>query len=215
MRFLPIILLTVSCGFFETKQERKDPLFVAAKDAGYLKDGVIKSDIENFKQKIISAKYIESLMVGRVSVGVSEVAEYYDKNKNEYKRNGDEALVLVFEKLNKNTAIKIKNTLERNDFDSERVSEAIQKNTPRRIFLEKKDLRPDLAKRVFAKEGASFIIQRDDGFVVFFTINLFKKGTIKDLADVSDNVQAKLLALKKHILKEEIKDSLYTIYGYN
>ena len=39
--------------------------------------------------------------------------------------------------------------------------------------------------------------------------------TIKDLADVSDNIQAKLLALKKHILKEEIKDSLYTIYGYN
>ena len=215
MRFLPIILLTVSCGFFETKQEKDNPLFVAAKDAGYLKDGVIKSDIENFKQKIVSAKYIESLMVGRVSVGVSEVAEYYDKNKNEYKRRGDEALALVFEKLNKNTAIKIKNTLERNDFDSEKVSKAIQKNTPRRIFLVKKELRPDLAKRVFAKEGTSFIIQRDDGFVVFFTINLFKKGTIKDLADVSDNVQAKLLALKKHILKEEIKDSLYTIYGYN
>tara|TARA_Y100000766_G_scaffold25717_1_gene17794 strand:- start:466 stop:1113 length:648 start_codon:yes stop_codon:yes gene_type:complete len=215
MRFLPIILLTVSCGFFETKQEKDNPLFVAAKDAGYLKDGVIKSDIENFKQKIVSAKYIESLMVGRVSVGVSEVAEYYDKNKSEYKRRGDEALVLVFEKLNKNTAIKIKNTLERNDFDSEKVSKEIQKNTPRRIFLEKKELRPDLAKRVFAKEGAPFIVQWDDGFVVFFTINLFKKGTIKDLADVSDNIQAKLLALKKHILKEEIKDSLYTIYGYN
>ena len=205
----------MSCGFFETKQEKDNPLFVAAKDAGYLKDGVIKSDIENFKQKIVSAKYIESLMVGRVSVGVSEIAEYYDKNKNEYKRRGDEALALVFEKLNKNTAIKIKNTFERNDFDSEKVSKAIQKNTPRRIFLEKKELRPDLAKRVFAKKGASFIIQRDDGFVVFFTINLFKKGTIKDLADVSDNIQAKLLALKKHILKEEIKDSLYTIYGYN
>ena len=205
----------MSCGFFETKQEKDNPLFVAAKDAGYLKDGVIKSDIENFKQKIVSAKYIESLMVGRVSVGISEVAEYYDKNKNEYKRRGDEALALVFEKLNKNTAIKIKNTLERNDFDSEKVSKAIQKNTPRRIFLEKKELRPDLAKRVFLKEGSSFIIQRDDGFVVFFTINLFKKGTIKDLADVSDNIQAKLLALKKHILKEEIKDSLYTIYGFN
>lgn len=215
MRFLPIILLTVSCGFFETKQEKDNPLFVAAKDAGYLKDGVIKSDIESFKQKIVSAKYIESLMVGRVSVSVSEVAEYYEKNKNEYKRGGDEALVLVFEKLNKNTAIKIKNMLERNDFDSEKVSKAVQKNTPRRVFLEKKDLQPNLAERVFAKDGASFIIQRDDGFVVFYTINLFKRGTIKDLADVSDNIQAKLLALKKHILKEEIKDSLYTIYGYN
>ena len=215
MRFLPIILLTVSCGFFETKQGKDSPLFVAAKDAGYLKDGVIRSDIESFKQKIVSAKYIESLMVGRVSVGVSEVAEYYDKNKNEYKRRGDEALALVFEKLNKNTAIKIKNTLERNDFDSEKVSKTVQKNTPRRIFLEKRDLQANLAERIFVKEGASFIIQRDDGFIVFYTINLFKKGTTRDLADVSDNIQARLLALKKHTLKEEIKDSLYIIYGYN
>ena len=67
-------------------------------------------------------------MVGRVSVSVSEVAEYYEKNKNQYKRVSDEALVLVFERQNKNSAIKIKSVLERNNFDSERVSKTIQKN---------------------------------------------------------------------------------------
>ena len=215
MRFLPIFLIITSCGFFESKQTEGGSLFLAAKEAGYLKDGIVKSDIEKISKKIISAKYVESLMVGRVSVSVSEVAEYYEKNKNQYKRVGDEALVLVFERQNKNSAIKIKSALERNNFDSERVSKTIQENTPRRIFVEKKDLKPSLGEKIFVKKGYSFITQRDNGFVVFYTINIFKKNSLRELADVSDNIQARMLALKKHTLKEEIKDSLYTIYGYD
>jgi hypothetical protein len=154
-------------------------------------------------------------MVGRVSVSVSEVAEYYEKNKNQYKRVSDEALVLVFERQNKNSAIRIKGVLERNNFDSERVSKTIQENAPRRIFVEKKDLKPSLGEKIFLKKGYSFITQKDNGFVVFYTINIFKKDSLRELADVSDNIQARMLALKKHTLKEEIKDSLYTIYGYD
>lgn len=215
MRFLPIFLIITSCGFFESKQTEGGSLFLAAKEAGYLKDGIVKSDIEKISKKIISAKYVESLMVGRVSVSVSEVAEYYEKNKNQYKRVSDEALVLVFERQNKNSAIKIKSVLERNNFDSERVSKTIQENTPRRIFVEKKDLKPSLGEKIFLKKGYSFITQKDNGFVVFYTINIFKKDSLRELADVSDNIQARMLALKKHTLKEEIKDSLYTIYGYD
>ena len=215
MRFLPIFLIITSCGFFESKRTEGGSLFLAAKEAGYLKDEIVKSDIEKISKKIISAKYVESLMVGRVSVSVSEVAEYYEKNKNQYKRVSDEALVLVFERQNKNSAIKIKSVLERNNFDSERVSKTIQENTPRRIFVEKKDLKPSLGEKIFVKKGYSFITQRDNGFVVFYTINIFKKDSLRELADVSDNIQARMLALKKHTLKEEIKDSLYTIYGYD
>jgi hypothetical protein len=215
MRFLPIFLIITSCGFFESKQTEGGSLFLAAKEAGYLKDEIVKSDIEKISKKIISAKYVESLMVGRVSVSVSEVADYYEKNKNQYKRVSDEALVLVFERQNKNSAIKIKSVLERNNFDSERVSKTIQENTPRRIFVEKKDLKPNLGEKIFVKKGYSFITQRDNGFVVFYTINIFKKDSLRELADVSDNIQARMLALKKHTLKEEIKDSLYTIYGYD
>jgi hypothetical protein len=215
MRFLPIFLIITSCGFFESKQTGGGSLFLAAKEAGYLKDEIVKSDIEKISKKIISAKYVESLMVGRVSVSVSEVAEYYEKNKNQYKRVSDEALVLVFERQNKNSAIRIKGVLERNNFDSERVSKTIQENAPRRIFVEKKDLKPSLGEKIFVKKGYSFITQRDNGFVVFYTINIFKKDSLRELADVSDNIQARMLALKKHTLKEEIKDSLYTIYGYD
>ena len=213
MKLIPIFLIFCSCGFFETKKNTKDPLYSAAEDAGFLKDMVVQKDMDKINKKIVSEKYIESLMVGRISASVSEVAEYYKKNKKQFNRKDDGALVLLFEKQNKNSAIKIKNTLERNSFDSERVSKTIKQYGPQRVFLHKKDLKPGLSDRVFKKVGGCFIVQRDIGFTVFYIINIFRTGTPKELADVSDGIQARILALKKHRLKEEIKDSLQAIYG--
>jgi hypothetical protein len=83
------------------------------------------------------------------------------------------------------------------------------------MFLEKRDLRVDFSERVFKKTGGSFIVKRSNGFVVFYTINIFKMGSLKELVDVSDGIQAKILALKKYKLKQTIKDSLYILYGTN
>ena len=154
-------------------------------------------------------------MVGRVSVGISEITNYYETNKNQFKRLDDEALVLIFEQLDKSGAIKIKNVLDRNNFDSERVSGVMQKNEYRRVFLKKNSLKTGMSERIFKTKNKSFITQEDGVFVVFYIINLFKKGTLKDLVDVSDNIQSRILAIKKLKLKEQIIDSLSVIYGTN
>ena len=63
-----------------------------------------------------------------------------------------------------------------------------------------------MSKRLFgSKKNSSFIIERDKGFSVFYTIDVFKKGSVKDLVYVNDEIQSKILALKNHILKERIK----------
>ena len=90
MRFLPIIIIVVSCGFYENNKKNNNPLFVAAQDAGFLKDERVAADVEKLNKKIIAAKYIESLMVGRVSVSVSEIVKYYETNKTQFKRQDDE-----------------------------------------------------------------------------------------------------------------------------
>ena len=213
MRFLPIIIIVVSCGLYENNKKNNNLLFVAAEDAGFLKDRRVAADIERLNKKIIATKYIESLMVGRVSVSVSEIAKYYETNKTQFKRQDDEALVLMFEEQDKNGAIKIKSVLDRNNFESERVSEIIQKNEPRRVFFKRSSLKTGLADRVFKTKSSSFIIQKDRGFVVFYVINVFKKGTLKDLVDVNDGIQSRILAIKKLKLKEQIVDSLSVIYG--
>ena len=215
MRFIPIITIIMSCGLIENNKKNKSPLFVAAQDAGFLRDQRVAFDVERFNKKIVEAKYIESLMVGRVSVGISEITNYYEINKNEFKRLVDEALVLMFEQLDKSGAIEIKNVLDRNNFDSERVSGVLQKNEHRRVFLKRSSLKTGVSERVFNTKNKSFIVQRDSGFVVFYIINIFKKGTLKDLVDVSDNIQSRILAIKKLKLKEQIIDSLTVIYGTN
>ena len=219
MRFLIInttLLFVCSCGLLDTNKQRSNPVFIAAEEAQFLKDGGLRSKINDFNTKIVAAKYVESLMVGRVSVTVAEIDGYYNKNMGQFKRRGDEVMVLLFEGQDKNSAIKIKNVLDRNGLDSEKSSGVIKKHKPRRVFLKKTQLSENMSGRIFnSNPGSSFILEKDIGFVVFYIVGVFKKGTVKDLVYVNDEIQSKILAIKKHQLKEKIIDSLSVEYGKN
>ena len=219
MRFLIInttLLFVCSCGLLDTNKQGSNPVFIAAEEAQFLKDGGLRSKINAFNTKIVAAKYVESLMVGRVSVTVAEIDGYYNKNMGQFKRRGDEAMVLLFEGQDKSSAIKIKNVLDRNGLDSEKSSGVIKKHKPRRVFLKKTQLSENMSDRIFnSNPGSSFILEKDIGFVVFYIVGVFKKGTVKDLVYVNDEIQSKILAIKKYQLKEKIIDSLSVEYGKN
>ena len=211
-----VLFFSVSCGGLSNKQSQDNPVYVAAKEARFLNDEQLKSRLDDINKKIISAKYVESLMVGRTSVSVADIDNFYEKNKKQFTRKSDEAFVLLFGEKDKNTAISIKNTLDRNGLDSEKSSVLIKKHNPRRVFFKKAQLNEKMSKRLFgAKKNSSFIIQRDSGFSVFYIIDTFKKGSVKDLVYVNDEIQSKILALKNHILKERIIDSLTVEHGKN
>jgi hypothetical protein len=200
----------------DTKKQVSNPVFIAAEEAQFLKDGGLRSKINDFNTKIVAAKYVESLMVGRVSVTVAEIDGYYNKNMGQFKRRGDEVMVLLFEGQDKSSAIKIKNVLDRNGLDSEKSSGVIKKHKPRRVFLKKTQLSENMSDRIFnSNPGSSFILEKDIGFVVFYIVGVFKKGTVKDLVYVNDEIQSKILAIKKYQLKEKIIDSLSVEYGKN
>ena len=219
MRFLIInttLLFVCSCGLLDTNKQRSNPVFIAAEEAQFLKDGGLRSKINDLNTKIVAAKYVESLMVGRVSVTVAEIDGYYNKNRGQFKRRGDEAMVLLFEGQDKSSAIKIKNVLDRNGLESEKSSGVIKKHKPRRVVLKKKQLSENMSGRIFnSNPGSSFILEKDIGFVVFYIVGVFKKGTVKDLVYVNDEIQSKILAIKKYQLKEKIIDSLSVEYGKN
>ena len=206
----------MSCGGLGNKQNQNNPVYVAAKEARFLNDEQLKSRLDDINKKVVSAKYVESLMVGRTSVSVADIDNFYEKNRDQFKRKSDEVFVLLFGEKDKNTAISIKNTLDRNGLDCEKSSVLIKKHNPRRVFFNKAQLNEKMSKRLFgAKKNSSFIIQRDSGFSVFYIIDTFKKGSVKDLVYVNDEIQSKILALKNHILKERIIDSLTVEHGKN
>ena len=203
----------MSCG--SPKHNTQDaPAYSAAVEARFVDDQNLKKELSLFNKKIIAAKYIESLAVGRATVTISEIDNYYNSNKTEFKRSDDEVVVLMFKGLDKNTAIKIKNTLDRNPLDNDKSSGVITQHKPVRVVFKKGEVRENLANRLFnTRKGGSFIIQQNSGFTVFYVLGVFIRGTVKDLVFVSDEIQAKLLAIKKHQLKEKIIDSLETEYA--
>ena len=67
----------MSCGGLGNKQNQGNPVYVAAKEAKFLNDEQLKSRLDDINKKIVSAKYIESLMVGRTSVSVAEIDNFY------------------------------------------------------------------------------------------------------------------------------------------
>ena len=210
------MFFSVSCGGLGNKQNQGNPVYVAAKEAGFLKNKQLKTRLDGFNKKIVAAKYIESLMVGRVSVSVADIDNFYEKNRGQFKRKNDEVLVLLFGEKDKNTAILIKNTIDRNGLDSEKTSALIKKHSPRRVFFDKSQLVENMSRRLFsAKKNSSFIIERGAVFSVFYIIDIYKKEGIKDLVYVNDEIQSKILALKKHVLKKRIIDSLAVEYGKN
>ena len=211
--FITLFIWFLSCD--SPKHNTQDaPAYSAAVEARFVDDQNLKKELSLFNKKIIAAKYIESLAVGRATVAISEIDNYYNNNKTEFKRSDDEVVVLMFKGLDKNTAIKIKNTLDRNPLDNDKSSGVITQHKPVRVVFKKSEVRENLANRLFSmRKGGSFIIQQNIGFTVFYVLEVFIKGTVKDLVFVSDEIQAKLLAIKKHQLKEKIIDSLETEYA--
>lgn len=211
--FITLFIWFLSCG--SPKHNTQDaPAYSAAVEARFVDDQNLKKELSLFNKKIIAAKYIESLAVGRATVTISEIDNYYNNNKTEFKRSDDEVVVLMFKGLDKNTAIKIKNTLDRNPLDNDKSSGVITQHKPVRVVFKKDEVRENLANRLFnTRKGGSFIIQQNSGFTVFYVLGVFIRGTVKDLVFVSDEIQAKLLAIKKHQLKEKIIDSLETEYA--
>ena len=140
------ILYNILCVVFlscASKNEtgKNDPIYRAAVVDRFVDDQNLMEEVLSFNKKIIAAKYVQKLMVGRVAVNMTEIDSFYNEHKTEFKRKDDEVLVLVFKKLNKNTAIKIKTTLDRNALDSEKTSEMISKNKPERAVFKRRSLK--------------------------------------------------------------------------
>ena len=75
-----VLFFSVSCGGLGNKQNQNNPVYVAAKEARFLNDEQLKSRLDDINKKIVSAKYVESLMVGRTSVSVADIDNFYEKN---------------------------------------------------------------------------------------------------------------------------------------
>ncbi len=85
MRFLIInttLLFVCSCGLLDTNKQGSNPVFIAAEEAQFLKDGGLRSKINDFNTKIVAAKYVESFLIEKKLLSKStkkRVNQFCDK----------------------------------------------------------------------------------------------------------------------------------------
>jgi len=165
--------------------------------------------------------YLESLVEKRVFVSMEEVSDYYKKTKNEYRRTSREFLVMRFTTTNKDTAQYIRRMLmtkSESPKDEERFGLLVERFLPSRELIKEERLRDSIKKQFLARRGGFVTVgplSAGGGFVVFYLLKTYEKGTIKDLIHIQDHVRSKIYSKKASSVRLALSDSLSVHHGGN
>ncbi len=196
----------------------REVLYQSAISNDYDKDNTTKRKSINHLKQIVGRSYLETLIHNRVKITESEVIDYYNKTREQYKRKEREAVILRFTLTDRATAATLvadlKKSLSRKS--DQKLGELLVVHKPNRELVFENRLKENIRKKIFSNRKQSRVlgpIQSSDKFYVFNVVKVFEKGTIKDLIHVQDEIQRRLLEIKKHAIKKTVIDSLKAQYS--
>ena len=88
-------------------------LYTAGVRAGFNKDLAVLSRVEDYQKKLIGQTYLEMALGSRTGVSTKEIKDFYNAQKEMFKRRSGEALINYFNVDNKKEANKIRALLEK------------------------------------------------------------------------------------------------------
>ena len=218
------------CLFLVSCQEKSDVLSAAEPGSalsaaavynGFSLDKKVQKRLYRQNDAILGRLFLESLVEKRVFVSMKEVSDYYKKTKNQYKRTSREFLVMRFKTTNKDTAQYIRRILVQKEKSQKGGAEfglVVERFAPSRELINEDQLRDSIKKQFLARKGG-FVsagpFSASDGFVVFYLLKTYEKGTIKDLIHIQDEIRSKIYSTKAHAVRLHLIDSLSVLYGGN
>ncbi|MBN4080721.1 peptidyl-prolyl cis-trans isomerase [Caldithrix abyssi] len=196
----------------------REILYQSAINNDYDKDNTTKQKSINHLKQIIGRYYLESLIQNQINITETEVIDYYNKTREQYKRKEREAVVLIFSLTDRVLAKKLASNLKKHITSNadNKLGELLATYNPRRKLVFENRLKESIRKRVFSNRlhaGIVGPIRNGNKFYVINVVKVFEKGTIKNLIHVQDQIQRKLLEIKKLTLKKTILDSLRAVYS--
>ena len=188
-------------------------LYVAGVRAGVNKDVAIVTRVEDYQKKLIGQTYLEMVLWSRVGVSTDEIKDFYEEQKETFRRRHGEALINSFNVDNKKDANKIRVFLEKGAGNKKR-NDLFEKYGVTAISVEEDQLRPAINKAVFGGTKRNYIgpIKSGDSYNVVEVIKRFPKGTYRSLDDVYDHVYLVIQKRKAVIQSAAIIDSLKQEY---
>ena len=220
-----IFLLFVGCEKTVTtgqtvkikRSPTRDALVSAANADGFYLDEQIQNKLERQRQGLLGRLYLENTINSRVSVSMGEVEEYYKKTKGQHLRQSREFLVLRFNaptldsakiiRKKLNTATKTKS--------SKGLGELIESLRPTRELLDENKIKKEIRSLFLQRRGDPVSVgpvSSRGQHAVFHLLNTYEAGTTKEQIHVQEMLRNQLFAMKAHVLRRAIIDSLKSKY---
>lgn len=185
-------------------------LYRAALQANYQKDVKLKTILINYKRRLIGQAYLNGLIQQRISVAPAEIDSYYQKNLNSFKRVNNEALALHFIVSTKTESQKILSVLKKGE-TNKAYAMLLDKYQVQPVVVSENHLINELNSALFIKKSKRTLvgpIRTKSGYHILKVVEKYPRGSVKNLADVYDEIQQRLIQTKASLMAGGVLDSL-------
>ena len=174
------------------------------------------SDI-NINKKIIGYRHLNELIKNKTVIKERDLVEYYDENKNQFLRDGNEVFCFRFITDKIKTANNIKTTLLRiKDSNEDEFGQLIDTHKPSRELINENRVKKSYYELFFIKKNDVVgPLKFDNMYLIFYIDQRYNKGTIKDYISVQDDIYDRVYKINTEIIKNQIIDSLMVGYSEN
>ncbi len=200
-----------------TENIKRDALFFAATEDGFVFDEQIKSRLEDQRRRVLGKLYLENLVNRRVSVSMGEVEAYYNKTKNQYVRNARELLFLRFNLASLDTARLVRQRLDKamREVDDRGFGAIIAEFQPTRELFDEIKIKKTIRTQLLRRRGSPVTVgplSIGGGYAVFHLLKVYEKGTTKEQIHVQEKLRSRLVAMKSRAVRAHLVDSLKAKY---
>ena len=196
----------------------RDALVSAASEDGFVLDEKTQKTLEQQRRNVLGRLYLESAINSRVSVSMGEVEKYYKKTKGQHLRQSREFLFLRFSASSLDSAKIIRKRLDSatGPGADETIAGLVELFGPTRELVEENKIKKSIKSQLLRRNGAPASVgpvSWGERHVVFHLVRVYEEGTIKEQIHVQEKLRNQLFAMKAHVLRQNIVDSLGSKYG--
>tara|TARA_B100001121_G_C18521033_1_gene541332 strand:- start:17 stop:694 length:678 start_codon:yes stop_codon:yes gene_type:complete len=220
---IKLLQLIVMVSFFSCSNEKKennnleDVLYNSAIDNRSTNYNNNNSNDININKKIVGYRHLNELIKDKITIKELDLVEYYNENKSQFLRDGDEVYCFRFITDKIKTANNIKTTLLKvKDSNEDGFGQLIDTHKPSRELINEKHVKKSYYELFFNKKNNIIgPLKIDNMFLIFYIDQIYKKGTIKDFISVQDDIYDRVYRVNSEIIKNQIIDSLKVEYSEN
>ena len=212
------VVLLFSCSNEKSKNNNlEDVLYNSAIDnrsTNYNNNNT--SDI-NINKKIVGYRHLNELIKSKTVIKELDLVEYYNENKNQFLRDGDEVFCFRFITDKIKTANNIKTALLRiKDSNEDGFGQLLDKHNPTRELINENRVKKSYYELFFNKKNDVVgPLKLNNMYLIFYIDQRYNKGTVKDYISVQDDIYNRVYKINSEIIKNQIIDSLMVEYSEN